>query len=74
MMRQLGEYTARLQSTAAQNEQLQAEIDQLRAFITVRGASLLRLSLPMTYTIPCTCHGRGDAGHRPWGIRSALVN
>ena len=35
MMRQMGEYTARLQTTAAQNEQLQAEIGQLRAFITV---------------------------------------
>ena len=36
MMRQLGEYTARLRATAAQNEALQAEIVQLRAFIQVR--------------------------------------
>ena len=40
MLSQMGEYSQRLQQTAMQNEQLQNEIAQLRAFLAVRSHSL----------------------------------
>lgn len=36
MMRQMGEYSSRLQTTAAQNQALQREIAHLRALLEVR--------------------------------------